>query len=234
MKLCIKIITIITITIFIPKLPLLPLLPKPTQAQIKTHDEELTFPQPLRTESRFGSKLETEVKKLQRKTVYKDDPETEIGEEKVLEEGSDGKETKVIKITYYEGEEYSRDLLSKETEKPKDKVTLRGTKIIWKNLQTPDGEISYWKKLRVWATHYDSHCPGCDDHTAIGLKQGKGVIATDPSVIKLRSQVYIPGYGKAIAGDTGGSIKGSIIDLGFDDAKASGWTARFVDIYLLN
>ena len=65
------------------------------------------------------------------------------------------------------------------------------------------------------------------------MRQGKGVIAVDPKVIKLRSQVYIPGYGKAVAGDTGGAIKGNIIDLGFEDARTAGWSARFVDIYLL-
>lgn len=124
-------------------------------------------------------------------------------------------------------------MVSTETEDPKDKIILRGTKIVWKTLDSPDGTISYWKKLRVWATHYDSHCPGCNETTAIGLRAGKGVIAVDPSVIKLRSKVYIPEYGFAIAGDTGGSIKGNIIDLGFDDARTSGWQAHFVDIYLL-
>ena len=118
-------------------------------------------------------------------------------------------------------------------EKPVNKIIARGTKIVWKTLQTPEGEIRYWKKMRVYATHYDSRCPGCNDWTAIGMKAGKGVIAVDPSVIKMRSSVYIPGYGKAVAGDTGGAIKGNIIDLGFDDARTAGWTARYVDIYLM-
>jgi 3D (Asp-Asp-Asp) domain-containing protein len=87
--------------------------------------------------------------------------------------------------------------------------------------------------MRVYATHYDQHCPGCNEWTAIGMRAGKGVIAVDPTVIKMRSKVYIPGYGMAIAGDTGGAIKGNIIDLGFDDARTAGWSARFVDIYLL-
>lgn len=87
--------------------------------------------------------------------------------------------------------------------------------------------------MRVYATHYDSRCNGCDEWTAIGMRAGKGVIAVDPKVIKMRSKVYIPGYGMAVAGDTGGAIKGNIIDLGFDDARTAGWSARFVDIYLL-
>lgn len=221
---------LILLTMFL--IPKANLQPQGTSATPKTDAEISAAPQPIHTETRFGTKLESSIQKLAKKVVYKDDPETETGEEKVLVEGEDGNKTLVIKITYYQGEEYSREVVSTEVVDPQDKVILRGTKIVWRSVQTTDGEIRYWKKLRVWATHYDSRCPGCDETTAIGLKQGKGVIAVDPSVIKLRSQVYIPGYGKAIAGDTGGAIKGNIIDLGFDDARTSGWTAKFVDIYL--
>ncbi len=194
----------------------------------------LDAPQPLHTTSRFEKKLETVTEKIERKTINKDDPEREIGNDAVAQEGKDGKRTKVYEVLYFEGKEYSRDLVSVDVLPPEDKIIAKGTKIVWRTLQTPEGEISYWRKLRVWATHYDSHCPGCDQWTATGMKQGKGVIAVDPSVIKMSSQVYVPGYGKAVAGDTGGAIKGNIIDLGFDDARTAGWSARFVDIYLIN
>jgi len=215
--------------------------PSPTQT--------LPVNQPVTTESSFTEKLQEETEVLSKKVVYEDDPEMEAGEEKVLEEGKDGKKVKIVKITYYksastsgepeptpevkQGEEYSREIVSVETTQPKDKKILRGTKIVWKTLDTPDGAIRYWKKMRVYATHYDSHCLGCDEWTAIGMRQGKGVIAVDPKVIPMRSKIYVPGYGMAIAGDTGGAIKGNIIDLGFDDAKTAGWSARFIDIYLL-
>ncbi|MDO8573635.1 MAG: 3D domain-containing protein [Candidatus Daviesbacteria bacterium] len=211
--------------------------------------ETLPINQPITTESSFTEKLREEIESLPRKTIYQDDPEVEAGEEKVLEEGTDGKKIKIYKITYSkpattseeskptsevsQGEEYSRELISVETTPAQDKKILRGTKIVWKTLQTPDGEIKYWKKMRVYATHYDSRCPGCDEWTSIGMRQGKGVIAVDPKVIKYRTKLYVPGYGMAIAGDTGGAIKGNIIDLGFEDAKTAGWSARFVDIYLL-
>lgn len=203
------------------------------QAEEPDKDLVLKLPQPIKTTSRFETKLLTEEEKIGRETVYKDDPEKEAGEETTLDEGEDGKKTKVIKITYYLGKEYSRELVSTDTQEPKDKVISRGTKIVWRTLNTPEGEIRYWKKLRVWATHYDKYCNGCDEWTAIGMRAGKGVIAVDPKVIKLRSKVYVPGYGLAVAGDTGGAIKGNIIDLGFEDAKTAGWSARFVDIYLL-
>lgn len=190
--------------------------------------------QPIITESKFKEKLEEIVEELPKKTIYEDDPETEAGEEKVLEEGKDGKRTKIIKITYYLDEEYDREVISVETVPAKGKKILRGTKIVWKPLDTPDGSIQYWRKVRVYATHYDSRCPGCNEWTAIGMRAGKGVIAVDPKVIPLRSKVYIPGYGMAVAGDTGGAIKGNIIDLGYEDARTAGWSARFIDIYILN
>lgn len=197
--------------------------------------EVLPINQPVTTESSFTEKLQEETETIIKTTIYQDDPETEAGEEKVLEEGSDGKKTKIYKITYSkDGEEYLKELISVETIPAIDKKILRGTKIVWKTLQTPDGEIKYWKKMHVYATQYDSHCDGCDEWTSIGMRQGKGVIAVDPKVIKYRTKVYIPGYGLAIAGDTGGRIIGNIIDLGFEDTKTSGWYTHFVDIYLIN
>ena len=195
--------------------------------------ETIEISQPVKTESRFEIKIEKKEEVIEKKIVSKDDPETEAGEETILDEGKDGKKIRTYEVTFYEGKEYDRKLAKTEVEEAVDKVISRGTKIVWKTLDTPEGEIKYWKKMRVYATHYDSRCPGCNETTAIGMKAGKGVIAVDPKVIKMRSNVYIPGYGKAVAGDTGGAIKGNIIDLGFDDARTAGWSARYVDIYLM-
>ncbi len=197
--------------------------------------DTLPADQPVTTESSFTEKLQEETESLPKKTIYRDDPETEAGIDKILEEGKDGKKIKILRVTYAkDGEEYNRELVSAETVPATDKKILRGTKIVWKTLDTTDGAIKYWKKMRVYATHYDSRCLGCNEWTATGMRAGKGVIAVDPKVIPLRSKVYIPGYGMAVAGDTGGAIKGNIIDLGFDDAKTAGWRAKFVDIYLLD
>lgn len=202
-------------------------------AQEKTQEITLTT-QPIHTTSRFETKLITQTDTIAKTVMVKDDPSQELDDDTVLSEGQDGVKTSVIKISYYLGSEYSKEVVSTEVTPPQDKIISHGTKIVWRILDTPDGPVSYWRKLRVWATQYDSRCPGCGDSTAIGLKQGKGIIAVDPSIIKLRSNLYIPGYGKAVAGDTGGAIKGNIIDLGFDDARTSGWSSHFVDVYLTN
>ena len=47
------------------------------------------------------------------------------------------------------------------------------------------------------------------------------LIAVDPSVIPLGSKVWVEGYGVAIAGDTGGAIKGNKIDVLMPDKGSS-------------
>lgn len=51
--------------------------------------------------------------------------------------------------------------------------------------------------------------------TGIDLRSQSNVIAVDPSVIPLGSFVEVEGYGFAVAGDTGGAIRGNIIDVHF-------------------
>jgi 3D (Asp-Asp-Asp) domain-containing protein len=80
------------------------------------------------------------------------------------------------------------------------------------------------RKLVVSATCYD--LPG---RTATGMPVGWGVVAVDPSVILLGSVLYIPGYGKGVAADVGGGIRGRIIDLWFPThAKCAAWGRRTV------
>jgi 3D (Asp-Asp-Asp) domain-containing protein/peptidoglycan hydrolase CwlO-like protein len=55
--------------------------------------------------------------------------------------------------------------------------------------------------------------------TAIGFRARKGIVAVDPRVIPLGTKLYIPGYGEALAADTGGWIKGNRIDLVFESLE---------------
>ncbi len=70
--------------------------------------------------------------------------------------------------------------------------------------------------------------------TAIGLRARKGIIAVDPRVIPLGTKLYVPGYGEALAGDTGGWIKGSRIDLCFESLEECfRYGRRRIKIYLV-
>jgi 3D (Asp-Asp-Asp) domain-containing protein/peptidoglycan hydrolase CwlO-like protein len=82
------------------------------------------------------------------------------------------------------------------------------------------------RKLTVSAT-----CYILKGTTASGLPTGPGIVAVDPTVIPLGTKLYIPGYGKGVAADTGGGIKGNIIDLWYSTyAQCAKWGVRTVTI----
>jgi 3D (Asp-Asp-Asp) domain-containing protein len=90
--------------------------------------------------------------------------------------------------------------------------------------------------LSMVATAYTAGCGGCSGTgmTASGRPAGHGVVAVDPRVIPLGTRMYIPGYGHAVAGDTGGAIRGHRIDLGFNsNAAANQFGRRSITVYLI-
>jgi len=164
------IILILTVTFFVKSFfQPTAVLGTTTTETLPADRQVLPVNQPVVTESSFTEKLQEETTNIPKKIVYEDDPETEAGTDTVLEEGVEGKKTVITKIIYYKSTgtsgvdsdssevEYSREIIATETIDPKDKIISRGTKIVWRTLDTPNGEIRYWKKMRVWATHYDSH-----------------------------------------------------------------------------
>lgn len=98
----------------------------------------------------------------------------------------------------------------------------------------PSSDGKYKKILSMEATAYSG-----GTLTAMGLKPvrdpgGISTIAVDPSVIPLGSKVYIPGYGYAIASDTGGVIKGNIIDLYMNSHdECTSWGRRQVTLHIV-
>jgi 3D (Asp-Asp-Asp) domain-containing protein len=88
--------------------------------------------------------------------------------------------------------------------------------------------------MHMVATAYVPWCSGCSGITKLGMHAGHGVVAVDPNVIPLGSRLYVPGYGAAVAGDTGGAIHGNRIDLGFNDlGEALRFGRRPITVYVL-
>ena len=72
------------------------------------------------------------------------------------------------------------------------------------------------------------------NQTATGTWPKVGTIAVDPRVIPLGTRVYVVGYGYAVAEDTGGAIKGNIIDLFMEtENQCINWGRRNVTVYIL-
>lgn len=66
-------------------------------------------------------------------------------------------------------------------------------------------------------------------YTATGDYVRYGIAAVDTNLIPLGTNLYVEGYGHALAADTGGAIKGNRIDLAFDTyQEAINWGRRDV------
>lgn len=71
--------------------------------------------------------------------------------------------------------------------------------------------------------------------TFTGVYPQVGTIAVDPKIIPLGTRMWVEGYGYGTAQDTGGLIKGNIIDLFMDTEKECWeWGRRKVKVYILN
>jgi uncharacterized protein YabE (DUF348 family) len=189
--------------------------------------------------TRVREELVVEFDPIPFETVWVPDPEVEIDNIRLVREGQIGLNKRRYRLTYENDQETERFLEdSWAAQPPITKTMAYGTKIVVRTLETPDGMIEYWRKMRVYTTSYKpSSCGKPPDHprygyTRLGWKLKKGIVAVDPTVIPLRTKMYVPGYGLAAAGDTGGGVKGKFVDLGFTDEGYQSWH-WWTDIYLL-
>lgn len=189
-------------------------------------------------------KTETEevTESISYKTVEEKDSDLEKGKTRTISEGEEGEVLKTYKVTLENGKEVNRDLVEEDVRKEaKDKVVAVGTKEVKQEVQETGSTSapSGGRELTMEATAYGPDCAGCSGITATGMDIRSGtqkVIAVDPSVIPLGSRVWVEGYGEAIAADTGGAIKGNIIDVlvPSEAYAASNWGRRTVKVKILN
>ena len=101
-------------------------------------------------------------------------------------------------------------------------------------VETPQGYLPYTQVLGMEATAYLPTDGSAEGITAMGIPATYGIVAVDPDVIPLGSRVYIPGYGEALAADTGGAIYGYRIDLCMEDYwEAMDFGRRNVTVFVL-
>lgn len=160
--------------------------------------------------------------------TFVDDKDLAAGAEVVVKPGKAAKVKIISKsVKHADGSQTVTELGRVEIEPAENKVVRRGTAL---SIITPNGYKRYSKKLICEATAY--YEPG--GITASGTRARYGAIATDPRYIPLGTSLYIPGYGLAVAEDTGGAIKGNIIDLHLNSyAQCIQWGRRNVEVYIL-
>ena len=198
------------------------------------------------------------------------------GEEKILCQGVEGQIHYVAQITYENGEEIKRTVLSQQmVAAPQEAIILRGVDrsvmeqgfdhvddyIIsndWYSYEPPTEEemlssteqkfvpgttLSYDEAVLFEATAYtcNSYEYVGNGITFTGTEARVGAIAVDPKVIPLGTKMYIASadgeyiYGYCVAEDTGGLIKGNLVDLYYDTHdECIQFGRRDIIIYFLN
>ncbi|HRW09503.1 MAG TPA: ubiquitin-like domain-containing protein [Caldilineaceae bacterium] len=190
--------------------------------------------------TRVREDIEIEEEIVPYETVFEPDASLAIDNQTVVNAGAEGITRKRFRVRYEDGAEVSR--AEEDTwvaQEPAQRVIAYGQRIEPQTATMPDGtEITYWRKIRMLASSYSAGTAGVAKdnpwygRTYTGEPMRKGVVAVDPRIIPLRTQVYIPGYGTGDALDTGSAIRARRIDLGYDDDNLQLWN-RWVDVYLL-
>jgi resuscitation-promoting factor RpfB len=155
-------------------------------------------------------------------TSYQAVNDLEIDRQTILETGEYGLEAQRIRVRYEDDIEVIRQIEETwVTQEPQNQLIGYGTQIIMRSMDTPDGLVSYWRSLQVYAVSYNPTSAG-GDTTASGRKLEKGIIAVNPNYIPYGTLLYVPGYGFGVAADTG-RLPPRWIDLGYSDEDYVSW-----------
>lgn len=167
---------------------------------------------------------------IPRKTERCLDSSLPAGQERILRQGQDGELLQTLEITYKNGIEIRRRVLSETvTRSPVSRILAVGTGKAEETqlpviedgyIRLPTGEtLTYTDRVTIRATAYTQTDPGCDGITATGTNVRRGTVAVDPRYIPYGTRMYIQTvsgsyiYGIAVAEDCGGDIKGDRMDL---------------------
>jgi 3D (Asp-Asp-Asp) domain-containing protein len=202
-------------------------LSHPLDAQV-TDGMELTVTHTLIRKETYSTTVPHE-------TTYCSDFSLPEGTEETVMEGRDGELLYTAQVTYVNGQESAREILSqKQTIAPVAEIIARGSGVssapessqmpIIKDgyIIMPTGEIlTYYKTDNVTATGYTHTDAGCDMITSTGTTVHYGTAAVDPRFIPYGTRMLIVShdgeryYGIATAEDCGGAIKRDKMDLYF-------------------
>lgn len=190
---------------------------------------------------KIGPGMRIKVERVEDKVIYKKEPvpfktivkfDPRITSRSIVQEGQQGEKEIQYLYRYKDGVKVAESVIgSTTTRKSVDRIVAISHPTM---LASRDG--AYTRHLEMVATAYAPfHCGGsASGHCALGIPAGKGIAAVDPRTIPLGTKIYVEGYGEAIAGDTGGAIKGNRIDLCYDSyGEACDFGRRRVTVWIL-
>lgn len=166
--------------------------------------------------------------------VEETDSDLDISIKEVVKDGAPGQKEVTYAVVYKNGVEVSRGVkASKVLAEPVNKVVVQGTK---RTVANRSGQLLDYKSvLYVESTAYTGGGTTATGTIPVRNSDGISTIAVDPRVIPLGSLVYVEGYGQAIASDTGGAIKGNIVDVYLNsNEEAVQWGRKYnVAVYVI-
>lgn len=172
-------------------------------------------------------------------TVVKSNSSLPNTQRKVTQEGKEGEKKTTFSVTYENGKEVLRKVISEVvSKKPKEKIIVQGTYPMMPVSRGGD-PVPYSRVVKARATAYSPTGGRTTAYTASGRKavrdpEGYSTIAVDPSIFPYGTKLFIQGYGFAIAADCGSAIKGDTIDVFFNTKQeALKWAVKYVNMYVL-
>lgn len=167
-------------------------------------------------------------------------PQLMRNDSKIISRGKNGSREARYRITSTNGKITEKELISENiTQKPVTEIIEYGAEeaspLNEKATEETIDAVSNCAYIDCKAYSYIIH-----GKTATGMRTKRGLIAVDPKIIPLGTRVYVqsldgkPDYGYAVAADTGGSIKGNIIDMWvptYSEAAQNG--VRKMRVYIL-
>ena len=164
-------------------------------------------------------------------------PHLAPGKRRTLRPESKGIAWVTERITYWNDVAVDRQTISREIVRdPKPALIEVGTPRTLAQLRAALPKQTLAAALTMEATAYtaDTATAYPTGYTATGVLAREGIVAVDPHVIPLGTTVFVPGYGIAVAADTGGAIIGNRIDLCMDRyGDAVNFGRRMVQVYIL-
>ena len=191
--------------------------------------------------TRIREEIEVEEEITSFETVFRPDGNLPIDQQQLVNPGAEGITRNRYRVRYEDGTQVDRALEDRWlAQSPTDRVIAYGQKIEEQVFIAADGTpVRYWRKIRVFATSYSASRAGVSPDnpyygkTFTGKPMRYGIVAVDPKVIALGTQMYVEGFGiRGDAEDTGSAILGKHIDLGYNDDNYVSWR-KWIDVYLL-
>jgi 3D (Asp-Asp-Asp) domain-containing protein len=164
--------------------------------------------------------------------IREPDQQMESGTEETIQQGEDGLKSVKLRLLFADNRQTATETIAEDViVAPKPQIVRVGTR---DTVSTSRGDIRFKRIERMEATAYTPFDGSWQGITKSGIPARNGIVAVDPEVIPLGTRVYIPGYGLALAADTGSDIVGDRIDLCMEGhADAWNFGRRMVKVYIL-